>query len=183
MAKYGQALMDRLAAAYGRLLDGFALAGCAVLFALMVMICADVLLRNVALIPGVDGLPWANELSEGMLYLLTMLVAPWLLRQGAHVRVDILLRAIPTRAAWYCEWITDSIALACCVVMVVYGARSAWASFASGSLSIKTLIMPEWWLLAPLPVAFALLGVEVLFRMRRLYLGVRGARDDAVSTA
>jgi TRAP-type C4-dicarboxylate transport system permease small subunit len=175
--------MDRFEAAYGKLLGGFALAGCAVLFLLMVMISADVLLRNVPLVPGVDGLPWANEISEGMLYLLTMLVAPWLLRQGAHVRVDILLRVIPARAAWYCEWIADSIALACCVVMVVYGARSAAASFSSGSLSIKTLIMPEWWLLAPLPIAFALLGIEVLFRMRRLYLGARGARDDAVSTA
>jgi TRAP-type C4-dicarboxylate transport system permease small subunit len=175
--------MDRFEAAYGRLLGGFALAGCAVLFLLMVMISADVLLRNVPLVPGVDGLPWANEISEGMLYLLTMLVAPWRLRQGAHVRVDILLRVIPARAAWYCEWIADSIALACCVVMVVYGARSAAASFSSGSLSIKTLIMPEWWLLAPLPIAFALLGIEVLFRMRRLYLGARGARDDAVSTA
>jgi TRAP-type C4-dicarboxylate transport system permease small subunit len=69
------------------------------------------------------------------------------------------------------------------VVIFVYGTRSAWASFASDSLSIKTLIMPEWWLLAPLPVAFALLGIEVLFRMRRLRLGARGARDDAVSTA
>ena len=175
--------MDRVEAAYGRLLEAFALAGCVVLFLLMVMICADVLLRNVALVPGVDGLPWANEISEGMLYLLTMLVAPWLLRQGAHVRVDILLRVIPARGAWYCEWIADAIALACCAVMVVYGARSAAASLASGSLSIKTLIMPEWWLLAPLPIAFALLGIEVLFRMRRLYLGARGARDDAVSSA
>ncbi len=175
--------MDRLAPAYGRLLEACALAACAVLFLLMVMICADVLLRNVALIPGLDGLPWSNELSEGMLYLLTMLAAPWLLRRGAHVRVDILLRAIPGRAAWYCEWLTDTIALACCVVMVVYGTRSAVASFASDSLSIKTLIMPEWWLLAPLPVAFALLGIEILFRMRRLHLGERAARDDAVSSA
>jgi TRAP-type C4-dicarboxylate transport system permease small subunit len=175
--------MGRLSLAYGRLLEACALAACAVLFLLMVMICADVLLRNVALIPGLDGLPWSNELSESMLYVLTMLAAPWLLRQGAHVRVDILLRAIPGRTAWYCEWIADTIALACCVVMVVYGTRSAVASFTSGSLSIKTLIMPEWWLLAPLPVAFALLGIEILFRMRRLHLGARTARDDAVSSA
>ena len=175
--------MDRAEAAYGKLLDACALAACAVLFLLMAMISADVLLRNLPLVPGVDGLPWANEISEGMLYLLTMLVAPWLLRRGQHVRVDILLRVLPPRTAWYCEWAADLVALACCVVMVLYGARSAWASYAGGSLSIKTLVMPEWWLLAPLPVAFALLGVEVTFRMRRLHLGARGARDDAVSTA
>ncbi len=31
--------------------------------------------------------------------------------------------------------------------------------------------------------AFALLGIEVLFRMRRLYLGERAPRDDAVSAS
>ena len=35
-----------------------------------------------------------------MLYLITMCVAPWLLRQGQHIRVDILLQALPPRLAW-----------------------------------------------------------------------------------
>ena len=64
-----------------------------------------------------------------------------------------------------------------------YGARVAAESFSTGALSIKTLITPEWWLLAPLPVAFALLGVEFLFRMHRLAHATRGPRDDAVSAA
>ena len=51
------------------------------------------------------------------------------------------------------------------------------------ALSFKTLIMPEWWLLAPMPVAFALLGIEFLFRMHRLALAERRPRDDAVSAA
>ena len=45
------------------------------------------------------------------------------------------------------------------------------------------LSVPEWWLLAPLPVAFALLAIEILFRMQRLYAGERGPRDDAVTAA
>ena len=150
----------------------------------MVMICADVLLRNVALVPGVDGLPWANELSESDAlpphHARRALAAP----PGRSTSAWTSCCAHPRRARrGTCEWIADTIAFACCVVMVVYGDALRVASFASGSLSIKTLIMPEWWLLAPLPVAFALLGVECLFRMRRLYLGERGARDDAVSAA
>ena len=35
----------------------------------------------------------------------------------------------------------------------------------------------------PLPIAFLLLSIEVLFRMHRLYQGERGPRDDAVSAA
>jgi len=65
--------------------------------------------RNVALIPSMRGLDWSNDLTEAMLYLITMCAAPWLLRQGQHIRVDIVLRAIPKRIAWYCEWFADQL--------------------------------------------------------------------------
>ena len=173
--------MERLSELYGRLLTGLALAACVLLFLMMLMICADVLLRNLALIPGLRGLAWSNELSESMLYLITMLTAPWILRRGQHIRVDIVLVAIPKKTAWYCEWVADALALACSVVMMAYGWSATTASYKAGSMAIKTLITPEWWALAPLPIAFGLLAIEVLFRMQRLYAGERGPRGDAVS--
>ena len=175
--------MEKLDRAWGRLLEAFALGACALLGAMTLMICADVLLRNVPLVPGMQGLAWSNEMSETGLYLVTMLAAPWLLRQGQHIRVDILLRILPRSVGWVCEWLCDVIAFGCCVAVVFYGARSAWESYAQGSVVIKTLVLPEWWTLAPLPVAFALLAVEVLFRMRRLWLGPRAPREDAVSAS
>jgi TRAP-type transport system small permease protein len=175
--------LERFDRAWGKVLEAFALGACALIGLMTLMICADVLLRNMPLIPGVDGLAWSNELSETGLYLITMLAAPWLLREGRHIRVDILLRAIPSKAGWVCEWVSDAIAFACCVTVVYYGARAAWDSFSQNSITIKTLVMPEWWTLAPLPAAFALLGVEVLLRMRRLALGPQAPRDDAVSAS
>jgi TRAP-type C4-dicarboxylate transport system permease small subunit len=174
--------MDRLEAAYGKLLEAFALAACALVFGMTLMICADVLLRNVRIIPGVAGLEWSNEISEGALYLVTMLTAPWLLRRGQHIRVDIVLRIVPRQLGWIFEWVVDVLGLACCLFIAYYGARAALASFNAGSVSIKTLITPEWWLLCVLPIAFVALTLEMFFRMRRLYLGPRAPRDDAVST-
>jgi len=174
--------MNRLEAAYGRLLEAFALVACALILGMTLMICADVLLRNVRIIPGVAGLEWSNEISEGMLYAITMLTAPWLLRRGQHIRVDIVLRAVPKHVGWVFEWIVDSLGLACCLAIAYYGARAALASFQAGSISIKTLVTPEWWLLSVLPVAFLALSIEMLFRMRRLALAERAPRDDAVST-
>lgn len=175
--------MGRLSAAYGRLLAGLALAGCAVLLLMMLVICADVFLRNVRLVPGMLGVPWANEVTEYSLYFITMLTAPWLLRQGLHIRVDVLLRVIPRRLAWYSEWLVDAIALVCCVVIAYYGFKAVLSSHAISGMVVKVISVPEWWLLAPLPVAFALLAVEVLFRMQRLYAGERGPRTDAVTAA
>jgi TRAP-type C4-dicarboxylate transport system permease small subunit len=174
--------MQRLEAAYGRLLEILALAACALIFGMTLMICADVLLRNVRIVPGLAGLEWANEISEGMLYLVTLLTAPWLMRQGQHIRVDIILRAVPKPVGWAFEWIVDVLALGCCAAMAYYGARAALASYSAGSMSIKTLITPEWWLLSVLPLAFVALTIEMFFRMRRLHLAPRAPRDDAVST-
>jgi TRAP-type transport system small permease protein len=164
---------------YGRLLDGMLTVAGVLLLVMTLMIGADVLLRNI----GVGGVPPSNELSEDCLYLITLLAAPGLLRQGQHIRVDIVLRALPLRIGWLMEWAGDVIGLACCLVFVWYGISVAATSFIDGALSIKTLVLPEWWLLAPMPVAFALLAIEFVFRMHRLALAERRPREDAVSAS
>jgi TRAP-type C4-dicarboxylate transport system permease small subunit len=167
---------------FGSFIAALAWVGAFVLLAMMLVIVGDVALRNIA-VPGLPrGLAWSNEISELMLYLLTLCVAPWLLRRGMHIRVDVLLQALPRGLAWVLEWAGDVLGLLCCLVMTWYGARAAWASYAAGAVNIKTLVTPEWWSLAPLPVAFALLAVEMVLRMRRLHAGPRGPRHDAVST-
>jgi TRAP-type transport system small permease protein len=171
--------MARLSQWYDRLLDALMLLACVLLFIMTLLIGADVLLRNI----GLGGVAPSNEISEDIIYLLTLLAAPGLLRQGQHIRVDIVLRALPTKVGWLLEWLSDILGLICCLYFVWYGWRIVEASFKSGALSIKTLIMPEWWLLAPMPLAFMLLGIEFLFRMHRLALSERRPRDDAVSAA
>ena len=168
---------------FGALIEALAVVASLLLLAMMLIICGDVFLRNVA-VPGLPaGLAWSNEISELMLYLLTMLAAPWLLREGRHIRVDIVLRVLPRRTAYACEWIADALGLVSCLWMVVYGGSATWKSAQSSALSIKTLVMPEWWFLAPLPICFALLAIEFVFRMRRLAHAEVGPRDDAVSAA
>ena len=172
-------VMARLSGWYGRVLDGLMLVACLLLLGMAVMIGADVVSRYV----GAGGVAVSLELSEDILYLMTLLAAPWLLRQGQHIRVDIVLRALPTRLAWILEWVGDIVGLLCCLYFVWYGTRITMASYSAGSIVIKTLITPEWWTLAPLPVAFVLLGIEFMFRMHRLATAEIGLRDDAVSAA
>jgi TRAP-type C4-dicarboxylate transport system permease small subunit len=171
--------MARLSHWYGRLLDALLLLACLLLLIMTLLIGADVLLRNI----GLGGIAPSNEISEDIIYLLTLLAAPGLLRQGQHIRVDVVLRALPAKVGWLLEWLSDILGVICCLYFVWYGWRVVEASFKSGALSIKTLIMPEWWLLVPMPLTFVLLSVEFLFRMHRLALSERRPRDDAVSAA
>ncbi len=114
-------MIDRLSERFGRALSALATAGCLLMLAMMLIIVADVALRNLT-VPGLPkGLAWSNEVSEAFLYLITMCVAPWLLRQGQHIRVDILLQALPKRVAWALEWVGDAIGLVCCVALAFFG--------------------------------------------------------------
>jgi TRAP-type C4-dicarboxylate transport system permease small subunit len=171
--------MEQLSRIYGRVLDAMLLLAALLLLVMTLMIGADVFSRNI----GAGGIPPANELSEDSLYLITLLTAPALLRMGQHIRIDIFLRVLPARVGWLLEWAGDVLGLICCLYFVWYGVGVTVASYTSGSISMKTLIMPEWWLLWPMPVAFALIAIEFVFRMHRLALSEQRPREDAVSAS
>ena len=171
--------MSVLSRCYGALLDALMFVAALFVLAMTLMIGADVGLRNL----GVGGLAWSNEVSEYILYLVTLLSAPWLLRRGQHIRVDILLRALPHRLAYVMEWLADVGGLACALYFVVYGWRVAQASYAAGAISFKTLVLPEWWMLSALPLAFLLVAIEFCFRMHRLASSEIGPRAEAVSAS
>jgi TRAP-type C4-dicarboxylate transport system permease small subunit len=169
--------MTRLSAAFGRLLDFLAAVAALTVLAMVTVVTADILLRNLTR----AGLPWANEISEYTLYFITLLTAPWLLRRGRHVRIDLVLGAVPPRLAWLMEALADVIGFAVSLVFVRYGIAMTYESYRLGSITIKNLVFPEWWLLAPLPFCFLLLAIEFVFRFHRLIRGARARRIEATS--
>jgi len=84
-----------MARAYRGLLHACAVLAAVLLGITAVLITGDVVARNV----GLGSLPWILEVSEYVLPLATFLVAPWLLARNEHVRLDVLLTALPSRLA------------------------------------------------------------------------------------
>jgi TRAP-type C4-dicarboxylate transport system permease small subunit len=169
--------MTRLSDAFAKLLNALALLAALTLLGMVIMVTADIVLRNVTR----SGFPWANEVSEYALYITTLLTAPWLLRRGQHVRIDLVLTAMPRPIAWTMELIGDVMGFVVCLVMMRYGIKMTIDSAMLGSITIKNLVFPEWWLLWPLPVCFALLAAEFVFRFDRLLRSERARRADATS--
>ena len=171
--------MLKLSAAYERLLNGLAALAALTLLGAVLLVTADIILRNLTRV----GFPWANEVSEYALFGITVLTAPWLLRRGQHVRLDLLLVALPGRAAWLMEALADIIGFVTCAVLIRYSVIMAWDSYRLGSITIKNLVFPEWWTVAPLPACFLLLAIEFVFRFHRLITGQKGRRREATSVA
>ena len=169
--------MTSLSNVFGRLLNALAFLAALTLLAMVIMVTADIVLRNVTR----SGFPWANEVSEYALYITTLLTAPWLLRRGQHVRIDLVLTLLPIRVAWLMEALADLVGLAVCLVMMRYGIKMTLDSAALGSITIKNLVFPEWWLLWPLPLCFAFLAIEFVFRFDRLMRSEPARRSEATS--
>ena len=169
--------MNRLSELCERLFAAFAFLAALLLLAMVALITADIVLRNTLRV----GFPWANEVTEYALYLTTLLTAPWLLRRGQHVRIDMALVLVPSRVAWLMEAAADIVGLAASLVLVWYGSVMTMQSARLGSLTIKNLVFPEWWLLAPLPVCFVLLALEFVLRFHRLMGAPRTRRIEATS--
>src|SRR5262249_42057773 len=105
------------------------------------------------------------------------------LRRGQHIPVDILLRTLPPRIGWELEWIRDILGLACPLYFLRYRIKVLSASYLSNPISIQTMVVPEVWLLAPMPLACVVVSIEFLFRMQRLAMADRAPRSDAVSVS
>jgi TRAP-type C4-dicarboxylate transport system permease small subunit len=159
------------------LFNALATAAALILLAMVTLVTADIVLRNTL----GTGFAWSNEVTEYALYLTTLLTAPWLLRRGQHVRIDMALVLVPARLAWLMEAAADLLGLAASLILLWYGAIMTLQSAQLSSITIKNLVFPEWWLLWPLPLCFALLALEFVFRFHRLMGAPRERRREATS--
>ena len=145
-----------MAGIYGNLLKGLAALAALLLGVTALAITLDVIARNV----GLGTLPWILEVSEYVLPLATFLAAPWLLHRNEHVRLDVLLTAFPRL-----NHVANLVGLSVCGVLVVYGVRTILNSAQQGAMVFKSVVFPEWWLYAPVPLCFTLLSVEFVRRL------------------
>src|SRR5687768_9614254 len=154
--------MAALAKTYGHILEACGLIAALLVFAMTGLIVADVVLRNLFN----STLPASVELTEYAMFYAAAFAAPWLLRRGQHIRIDVVVARVPPRAGWAMEILADLIGLALSLLMTWYGAAAVLRSARGSTLIVKNLIFPEWYVLWPLPLMFLLLAVEFVFRLQ-----------------
>ncbi len=145
---------DRVIAACGAVA-----AFCVVFVAIGISI--DVAIRNT----GFGVISWMLEGTEYALFVSTFLGAPWVLRLGAHVRVDVLVAGLAPRARLAMELFADAIGLAVSAVLFYYAVRVGATAYGDGARMIKELIFPEWYIFAVIAVAALLLCIEFVRRI------------------
>ena len=124
--------------------------------AITMLVCFDVVSRNL----GVRSVAWINEVTEYALPLATLAAAPWLMWRNQHVRLDLLGVLLSPTGQRMLDRFASTLGLVVSLILTWYGTMTVLDSRAAGSLVLKALVFPEWWLYVPFPIGFALLALE-----------------------
>lgn len=172
---------------FDRLIDGLAVVAGILMIGLVLLVCADVLVRNLPkFLPetmspflsdkGVSDLrlflesisiPWSIELAEYFLYALTFLGAPWVLRDQGHIVVDLVLQSLSPAAKRKAAFASHVIGAVVCLVLCYYSIRVLWRSYEAGNKVVKTWTFPEWWPMAIVPPVFLILALIFMRWLRK----------------
>ena len=141
---------------HAALMRGCGLLAAATVAFITLLVCYDVVGRNL----GLPSLVWVNEVTEYALPIATLSAAPWLMWRNQHVRLDLLGALLSPAAQRQVDRVASLLGLIVSLVMVWYAVRMLLDSRSAGSLVMKALVFPEWWLYVPVPIGFALLALE-----------------------
>ncbi len=143
---------------HGWIVSGLALLSGVTLALFTVGICADVVVRSLGFQPPA----YTVSLVEyGLLYV-TMLSAPWLLRQKGHVYVDMVTRALPPAVRRANELLVYILAAGVCFVLAYAAFDLARDAYVRGDLDTRDFDMPRWLIFSPISLCFLLLALEFL---------------------
>ena len=159
MAKF----LDRFESAFSRLTVFLAalVAGSIGVFAVLIPI--NLLLIKLKL----GSFPWLYEGVEYALYVGVFIAAPWVLQQGAHVRIDVLVLALPKKIGVRLGQALDIAGASLCLLLFFYGLRATITEFEDQTLPDKDLRIESWYMMAVFSFSFVLLAITFLLRLRR----------------
>lgn len=103
---------------------------------------------------------WMLEVSEYLLFAMTFLGAPAVLRAGAHTAVDVVVDRLPRGGRRKAALAAHLIGLVTSIAVAWYGALATLQAWRGGTLVFKQVTFPEWWLYALIAFCGGLLVIE-----------------------
>jgi C4-dicarboxylate transporter, DctQ subunit len=139
------------------------LAGLASTMIIMIMCitCAEVFSRYFIHKP----LMWAVEITEYLQVYITFLAAAWVLEEDGHVRLDSILNALGVRSRSILGIGCNLLGLFTMAVIAWYSGYVTYQQFVLNTPVIKSLEIPKWVVLFPVPLGSSLIVFEFIRKL------------------
>lgn len=153
--------MRALASAYDRTITALAMTGGTLVLVMVVSIVYAVLVRSF----GGQPPQWITTFSEYALLYMTMLAAPWLVRERANVIVDTLVGTLPAALRFWLDRAVFAVCAALCLMLAAYGASLTFDAWQADQYDIRSVAVPAWVFHVIMPFGFTLVAVEFVRQM------------------
>ncbi len=114
---------------------------------------------------------WAAELSQLCLIYGTLLSMSWLLQNRRHIQINAVTIRLPEAVQRGVAVVTMLILIVFCVYVTAYGWTIFSDSFERGRTTGSLLDLPSWIAELPVPVLFAVLGIQAVIEIWKLLSG------------
>lgn len=169
--------IGRLAARlYKALIDLMAIVSGAMLVWLMVSIGLSVLIRNL----GGQASAWFFVSTEYAIFYLTLLGAPWLVREQGHVYIELFTAALPKRLLNVHSRVVSLLCVLVCLVLAWKGYDLVQTNIERNDYDVRAYFVPKWILTIVFPIAFGAMAIEFsrfVFGSKIMHLGEAGIKE------
>lgn len=161
--------LRRFSAILGKIEDGTA---AFILAAVLLIVMYEITLRSLF---GMSNL-WTDELSRVLLIFMTYIAAVGLTRDGANVRIELFVDALPQAVRDVLERVVDILSLVFCVAATWLGYKYVRESAMFGiTFAHSNLPFPVWVAQSIVPIAFGLMSLRLALRL----MGIRPEKPVA----
>ncbi len=141
---------------FDRLVGVLAFIGGFFIFVMMGIECFEIVSRYFFHRPTI----WSVEFCEYMLFLLAFLGTAWVLRNRAHITVNILVERMRPGVRVYFNLFSSFIGVLVSLVILWFSVKTAVDNYVTGVKVVKTYALPKWVFLSFISLGYLLMLVE-----------------------
>ena len=145
---------------FDRIVNAMAVLAGILMMLTLFLVCGDV---STKLVIG-RSLPWVAEIVEYCLLWLTFLGTSWVLKQNAHIRMDMVVDRLNLRYQSLLNVVTSFLGAMVCLIIAWYSARVTWQHFQTGYKLLTFMTVPAALINFIIPIGFLLLTIQFVRR-------------------
>lgn len=167
---------NRMWKIFDKFTDLLAFLACLLLLFMTLSISYTVITRYLHLNPPI----WTIQINEYILLWITFLGTAWLLRRGGHVRMDLIVSHLDTKARGILNIISSIFGGVVCSVIVWFSGHTTWDLFKRGILDVKSIDLPKYALFVVIPLGCFLLLIQFIRNAHTYLKMLRTERGKAI---
>jgi len=165
----------KFSAIYEKIIIYMAYIACILLVLIILGECAEIIVRKF----GNTSLPWVIEFSEYALVFIAFLAGAWVLKDEAHIKVDLVLNMFNPRIRAIINVVNSILGAVLCLFLTYQSAFMVWDLFKRQILTAKTMEIPMWPLFAVFCFGNFLLTIQFFIRAQGYFRKIKQPQINA----